>query len=63
MKNFMKLIYILFLLSTTVYACSKPDKTEVPMENKTSPSTISGQQLLIEIPWIDASILPVTKGC
>ena len=62
MKNYLKLISYL-LLVFFIYSCNQQEKTPLPEEKESIPATISRQQLLFTIPWVDASVLPSPAGC
>ena len=62
MKKCLKPINCLqFALLMLFYSCNEQEKSLLPKEKENTPTTISRQQLLITIPWVDHTVLP--EGC
>ena len=61
MTKYIKPIYCLPLVLMFVFSCNGPDKTPLPKEKESTPSTFTRQQMLLNVPWADRAVLP--EGC
>ncbi len=60
MKNLIKYLPLLLLFTSS---CTSPNNKELPRNNIGEPASITKEQQLNNIPWVDPALFPSTKGC
>ncbi|MGZ4049873.1 MAG: hypothetical protein ACXVNN_10950 [Bacteroidia bacterium] len=59
----MKPIYYLSIPLIFIFSCNGQNKIQLPKDHLSESKKNHVQQSLLNIPWMDPSLLPVSRGC